>query len=222
MKNDYKYKLFIDSREHKRVKYATQRCELWGWDYEVKQLPYGDYVCGNCVIEYKTTLDFINSVIDGRMKKEAIDQANHFPYHYVFIVGSVDGGCHMYKKYTKRQFHKTRFYSAVASLSLYTTVIILPRMMDAFQLMKKLFEKCNATNNRVVRPVEKLSRNPCYNFLSGIPRIGQTRAENICTMHNLKNARQLWSLDKKKLMACDGIGESLADVVLDALGNEKE
>lgn len=186
---------------------------------EVKQLPYGDYVCGNTVIEYKTSLDFIQSVINGRMKKEAIDQANNFPYHYVLIVGDVDVACHMFKKYTKkRNFHKTHFYSAVASLMLYTNVVIVPNTKDAFHLMKYLIIKSNDTKRRVVRPVEKLSRNPCYNFLVGIPRISQKRAEAICTLHNLKTARQLFDLDKRKLLAVDGIGDSLADEILKALG----
>lgn len=212
------YKLIVDSREHKRLPYIKARCDSWKWDMEVKQLLYGDYVCGNTVIEYKTTLDFIQSVIDGRMKKEAIDQANHFPFHYVLIVGDVDVACHMYKKYAKRNFYKTHFYSAVASLMLYTNVIIVPNMKDAFHLMRKLIEKSNETGNRVVRPVEKLSRNPCYNFLVGIPRISQKRAEAICTLHNLKTARQLFALDKKKLVAVEGIGDNLADEILKALG----
>lgn len=212
------FKLLIDSREHKRIPYAKARCKSWDWDYEIKQLKYGDYVCGNCVIEYKTSLDFIQSIIDGRLKKEAIDQANHFPYHYVFVVGDVATACSMYKRYTKRNFYKTHFYSAVASLMIYTNVVIVPTMQDAFQLMRKVIEKSNATGNRVVRPVEKLSRNPCYNFLVGIPRISQKRAENICTLHNLTTARQLFSLDKTKLLAVDGIGESLADEILRAIG----
>ena len=189
----------------------------------VKQLKYGDYVCGNTVIEYKTTLDFIQSIHDGRLKKETIDQANHFPFHYVLVVGDVDVACGLWKRYTKNvNFHKTHFYSAVASLMLYTNVIIVPNMKDAFHLMRKLIEKSNETGNRVVRPVEKLSRNPCYNFLVGIPRISQKRAENICTMHNLKTLRQLLTLDKKKLVACDGIGDGLADEVLRALGKKVE
>lgn len=212
------YKLLIDSREQKRIPYAKKRCESWDWDYEVKQLKYGDYVCGNTVIEWKTTTDFISSVVDGRMKKEAIDQANHFPYHYVIIVGNVDNACHMYKKFTGMQFHKTSFYSAVASLMLYTNVVIVPNVKDGFHLMKYLIIKSNDTGNRIVRPVEKLSRNPCYNFLVGVPRISQKRAEAICTLHNLKTARQLFALDKKKLLAVDGIGESLADEILRALG----
>ena len=214
------YKLYIDSREHKRIPYAKARCMSWGWDYEIKQLRYGDYVCGNTVIEWKTTMDFISSVIDGRMKKEAIDQANHFPFHYVIIVGDVDTSCAMYKKYTKRQFHKTSFYSAVASLMLYTNVIIVPNLKDGFHLLRYLIEKSNKTGSRVVRPVEKLSRNPCYNFLVGIPRISQKRAENICTLHNLKTLPDLMKMDKKKLLAVDGIGESLADEILRALGKE--
>lgn len=214
------YKLYIDSRERTRIEYAKARCLSWDWDYEVKQLRYGDYVCGNTVIEWKTAADFISSVIDGRMKKEAIDQANHFPYHYVFIVGNVDYACAMYKRYTKIQFHKTSFYSAVASLMLYTNVVVVPTLKDGFHLLKYVIIKSNETGSRVVRPVEKLSRNPCYNFLVGIPRISQKRAEAICTLHNLKTAKQLFNLDKEKLLAVDGIGDSLADEVLRALGKK--
>ena len=214
-------KIVIDSREHKeRKSYAERRFTAWGYDYEVKQLPYGDYVCGNTVIEWKTTIDFIQSVLDGRLRKESIDQANHFPYHFVFVVGSIDVACYEFKKYTKIQFHKTHFYNAMASLLTYTNVVCFPNEQDAFKLMKYLFEKCNDTNNRVVRPVEKLSRNPCYNFLVSIPRISQKRAENICALHNLKTLRDLMKMDKKKLVAVDGIGDSLADEILKAIGKK--
>ena len=217
-------KIYMDSREHKvRREYGERRFKAWKIDYEVKQLPYGDYVCGNTVIEYKTTIDFIQSLLDGRLKKETIDQANRFPYHFVFIVGSIDVACYQIKKYTKlKNFHKTQFFSAMASLMTYTTVVTFKDDKEAFQCMKYVFEKCNDTNRRVVRPVEKLSRNPCYNFLIGVPRISQRRAENICTLHNLKTLRDLLKLDKKKLLAVDGIGDSLADEILKALGKKVE
>ena len=217
-------KIYIDSREHnQRKKYAERRFKAWGYPYEIKQLPYGDYVCGNTVIEWKTTIDFIQSIFDGRLKKETIDQANHFPYHFVFVIGSVDVACFEWKRYTKYvNFHKTQFFSAMASLLTYTSVVTFKDDKEAFQCMKYLFEKCNDTNRRVVRPVEKLSRNPCYNFLIGIPRISQKRAENICTLHNLKTLHDLMKMDKKKLLAVDGIGDSLADEVLKALGKKVE
>lgn len=216
-------KVFMDSREHKeRKKYAERRFKAWGMDYEIKQLKYGDYVCGNVVIEWKTTIDFIQSIYDGRLKKESIDQANNFPFHFVFVVGSVDVACYEWKRYTKRNFHKTHFFSAMASLLTYTNVVTFKDDKEAFQCMRFVFEKCNDTGNRIVRPVEKLSRNPCYNFLVSIPRISQKRAENIVALHNLKNLRDLLKLDKKKLLAVDGIGESLADEVLRALGRKVE
>ena len=215
-------KIYMDSREHKdRRAYAEKRFKTWGCDYEVKQLLYGDYVCGNTVIEFKTATDFIQSIFDGRLKKETIDQANAFPYHFVFVVGSIDVACHMIKKYTSvKNFHKTNFYSAMASLMTYTNVVLLQTEKEAFQLMKYVFEKCNDTNRRIVKPVEKLSRNPCYNFLVGVPRISQRRAEAIVTLHNLKTLRQLVALDKKKLLAVDGIGDSLADEILKAIGKK--
>jgi ERCC4-type nuclease len=212
----------MDSREHKeRRKYAERRFKAWGMDYEIKQLPYGDYVCGNTVIEWKTTIDFIQSILDGRLKKETIDQANNFPYHFVFVVGSVDVACYTVKKYTRvKDFHKTRFFSAMASLLTYTNVVTFKDEKEAFQCMRYVFEKCNDTNRRIVRPVEKLSRNPCYNFLIGIPRISQKRAENIVALHNLKTLKDLLKMNKKKLLAVDGIGESLADEILQALGKK--
>ena len=214
----------MDSREHKiRREYAERRFKAWKVDYEVKQLLYGDYVCGNTVIEYKTTIDFIQSIFDGRLKKETIDQANHFPYHFVFVVGSIDVACYEWKRYTKyANFHKTQFFSVMASLLTYTNVVTFRDDKEAFQCMRFVFEKCNDTNRRVVRPVEKLSRNPCYNFLVSIPRISQKRAENIVALHNLKNLRDLLKLDKKKLLAVDGIGDSLADEILKALGKKVE
>lgn len=216
-------KIYMDSREHKeRRKYAQRRFVAWGFDYEETQLKYGDYVCGNVVVEFKTTIDFIQSIYDGRLKKETIDQANNFPYHFVFVVGSIDVACYEWKRYTKRQFHKTHFFSAMASLLTYTNVVTFKDDKEAFQCMRFVFEKCNDTNRRVVRPVEKLSRNPCYNFLVSIPRISQKRAENIVALHNLKNLRDLLKLDKKKLLAVDGIGDSLADEVLRALGKKVE
>ena len=215
-------KVFIDSREDKkRREYAERRFKAKGFDVEVKQLLYGDYVCGNTVVEFKTTIDFIQSIFDGRLKKESIDQANAFPFHFVFVVGSVEVGCWQWKRYTKTNvFHMTNFYSAMASLLTYTNVVTVPSEKEAFHLMRFVFEKCNDTNRRVVKPVEKLSRNPCYNFLVGVPRISQKRAEAIVSMHNLKTLRQLIQLDKKKLLACDGIGESLADEILKAIGKK--
>ena len=217
-------KIYIDSREQKkRREYAERRFKAWGYDYETKQLLYGDYVCGNTVIEWKSTLDFIQSIFDGRLKKETIDQANAFPFHFVFVVGSVDAGCYAIKKYTRKTtFHKTSFYSAMASLLTYTNVVLLPTEKDAFHLMRYVFEKCNDTNRRVVIPVEKLSRNPAYNFLVGIPRISQKRAESICTLHNLKTLRDLLKMNKKKLMAVDGIGESLAEEIMKAIGKKDD
>ena len=214
-------KLYIDSREKDRVDYAIRKCKSWKWEYEVKQLPIGDYVCGNTVIEFKSAMDFIASVYDGRLRRETVNQANSFPYHFVFIVGSVGASCHWYKKITNRQFHTTQFYKAVASLLTYTNVVLLPNQKEAFHLMRYVMEKCNATGNRTVVPVEKLSRNPCYNFLASIPRISSKRAETICSELNLRTARDLFKIRKKDLMSVKGIGETLADEIILNLQGEK-
>lgn len=108
----------------------------------------------------------------------------------------------------------------MSSLLTYTNVVTFKDDKEAFQCMRFVFEKCNDTGNRIVRPIEKLSRNPTYNFLVGIPRVSQKRAESIVSMHNLKTLRDLLKLDKKKLVACQGIGDGLADSILEAIGKK--
>ena len=210
-------KLYIDSREHKRIPYAKNKCKGWNWEYEIKQLPVGDYVCGNTVIEYKTGMDFISSVYDGRLKKESIKQANSFPNHFILIVGDISLSCKQYQYYTKRNFSTISFMKSIASLVQYTQVLMVRNQQEAFNLMHEIFIKCNEENKRVVVPVDKLSDNPCYNFIASIPRIGSTRAENIVAEMNLKKGKDLLKLEKDDLLRCKGIGDGLADVILDAI-----
>ena len=210
--------ILIDSRERHRVDYARKMFDKWGLDYKVQQLPIGDYVCGNVVIEYKTTRDFINSVRDGRLMKEAIDQANNFPNHFIFVVGDIEGTIRYYNKFQRgKVFTKSQFWAAVASLLTYTNVVMFNHIDDAFLCMRKVFEKCNDNSRRIVRPVEKNSKNPAFNFLAGIRGISGKRAANICHILKLETLNDLLLLDKQKLLSVQFIGDKTADNIINAI-----
>lgn len=210
--------ILIDSREQHRIDYARKMFDEWGLDYKVKQLPIGDYVCGNTVVEYKTTGDFINSVRDGRLQKEAIDQANNFPNHFVFVVGDIGSTLRYYNKFQRgRVFTRSQFLGAVASLLTYTNVVMFPTIDDAFFCMKKVFEKCNNNSHRIVRPVEKNSNNPAFNFLAGIPGVSGKRAGLICHDLQLESLNDLLKVDKTKLITVDTIGNKTADNIMKAI-----
>ena len=79
-------KVFIDNREKHRVSEAIEFFNGFK-DYEtsVAELKTGDYVCGNCCVEYKTTGDFVSSVRNRRIFKQAIRMSESYTNHYVFI-----------------------------------------------------------------------------------------------------------------------------------------
>lgn len=213
--------ILIDSREQHRIDYAMKMFDKWNLDYKVQQLPIGDYVCGNTVIEYKTTADFIQSVRNGRLQREAIDQANNFPNHFVFVVGDIDGTIQYYNKFQRgRIFTKSQYWAAVASLLTYTNVVMFPTIDDAFSCMRKVFEKCNDNSRRVVRPVEKNSSNPAFNFLAGIPGVSGKRAGLICHTLQLESLNDLLSINKTKLVNVDTIGNKTAENIMKAIKGE--
>lgn len=225
--------MLVDSREQDRIAYAQKRCRAWNWDCEVKELQIGDYICGNTVFEYKTVIDFIASMYDGRLKREAINQANNYPYHFVLIVGDIAMGVKQYQFWLKNSevarkshygdvcnFHETQVLSAIASLCTYTTPLMVITQKDAFNLMKRVMEKCNDTNKTLVIPVEKMSRNPCFNFIRGIPRISDKRANAIVDGLELTSLRDLIRCEREDFLSIRGIGDSLADEIMKAINGE--
>ena len=60
-----------------------------GNSLEVLQLPIGDYIFEDKIaIEFKTPSDIINSIMDGRIFRQA-QNMKQYPFSYVVIVGNV-------------------------------------------------------------------------------------------------------------------------------------
>lgn len=220
-------KIIVDGRERKRIPYLKKLCKTWGWEYEVQQLKVGDFVCGNTVIEYKTMTDFFSSIRDGRLKKETINQANHYPYHFVLIVGDFYKDVRWFNKFGSRTGGVTNFFipevcGAISSTVLYTNVILCPDTRFAFQLMKRLFEKCNKDKKKVVVPVEKLSSNPVYNFLACSYGVGNTVAEKVVDTLELTNLVQLCQVTEEELLSVPLVGKGRAKTILKAIKGDAE
>lgn len=85
-------KVYIDNREQKRIKSATQYYTEQGLEVEVKELEIGDYIFtdgeNSVCFEYKEINDFITSINDGRVFNQAINMAENYDYHFVVIRGT--------------------------------------------------------------------------------------------------------------------------------------
>jgi ERCC4-type nuclease len=75
-KNDYRITVIADDRECKNdvIKFLS---DMKNVSVVVKRLSVGDYIVGNqLVFERKTLKDFAQSIVDGRLFRQAIRLAN--------------------------------------------------------------------------------------------------------------------------------------------------
>ena len=210
----------IDSREQNRVKTARRLFEELNHETTVEQLPIGDYVSGQCVIEYKTASDFLASIFDGRLFTEAINQADNYNHHFIMIIGDVDKAIAINKHFIA-DFNKRSFYKVVSKLCTFTNVLFFKDTYDAFLCMHELFQQCNAEEQPIMKKVHKISYdNVSANYLASIPGISTKRAIGIAEQLNVTTLADLIRLTKDDLLSVDGVGDILADKIIKAIKEE--
>ena len=109
------------------------------------------------------------------------------------------------------------FNGALVSISTYTNVLQAGNQHQAFEIMDLIFRKTNDGKNRLQLPVEKPSNNPVFNYLAGIYKVGSDRANLIIDALELHNLNELMVITKEDLLSIDGIGETTANRVMEAI-----
>jgi ERCC4-type nuclease len=220
----------IDSKEKSRIKPALY---FFGENNSVSvaDMEYGDYVFEDettgktCAFEYKTCSDFITSVNEHKIFNQAIEQANHFEYHFVIIEYTDELRKALsenlwYRK--KISFTKAQFYGAIARLNTYTTVLSAHNTQTCFELMEKQARKC-FDNKTIHKSLKKVTKNSAMNYLVNCCYgVGTKTAENITGELKLFTLQDLLNLDKPLLLTVNGVGEKTADRILSNIRNDSE
>ncbi|MBR0369733.1 MAG: hypothetical protein IJH63_03275 [Methanobrevibacter sp.] len=214
-------KVFIDTRETDRIRpamffYATNN------DVSVEELLIGDYIFEEdgkqTVFEYKTMSDFINSVTEGRVFNQAIDQQSQFLYHFVIIEGTdeeMQKICSDRYYSTQLSFSKAQFYGAIARLNTFTTVIRVPNRKTAFEVMEQQAKKC-FDDKAVAKSFPKSEGNAAFRFLCYCCQgVGSKTAEKIVHELKLNNLKDVIDLKKDDLISLSGIGDAKATNILE-------
>ena len=213
-----KTEIKIDSRELKRInraeKYFKERFPRW--TVSVEELEYGDYVCKDCAIEYKTTNDFVKSVTDKRIFNQCIDLAHNYKKPYVLIETEFDD---MNKAISKSRFIGLRFswsqyYGAIASLSQLLPVFIVKDFNTALPLMEQLFKKSNDKKIRDIKPIMNKQENAVITWLACPKHVGLNTAVLIQKKLNLNTLEDVLDLKKEDLLSVKGVGEETANIIL--------
>ena len=234
----------IDNREdNKRIKscvryYTDSSYDLKSSNYkgkgniiEVSQLPIGDYVYDDKVaVEYKTPSDMINSIIDGRIFKQASNM-KQYPFSYIMVVGNVADEINRrnepkyFNKYNQmRTFTIKNYLGALARLYTYSTVIHVDNNQQCWILLEYLSSKL-LEDNQDVKAVDKPSfklSDPIATFIGCVyvnntQRVSSKQAILIREHLHLETLNDLLNVEYEDLVGIKGIGSKTAKAVMEAI-----
>lgn len=217
-------KVEISDKEQSRIPIAEEYFQELGCTTEVKNLEIGDYVFNNKVaFEYKTIADFINSINDNRVFNEAINQAETFDWHYVVIQGNeAERAKQIAISRNYREINRFQYYGAIASINRYSTVIEVDTIYPKEAMYRMFIQaKKDLQDKPIVKKFPRKHKNPAMNYLTYcIYGLNATRAKAIVDKHDLKTLEDLLYLDYNKLTSIDGIGDKLAEKILNTISED--
>ena len=155
-------RIIIDTREHgphgltsTRKSRAQEYYSAKGYDCEIRQLEFGDYLFNNQVVfEYKLIDDLMKSITNGRLFDECVNQTVTYPYSYLIVEGNLQDYIldswesyivrkqYMfdYNKFIKSTY--SRYEGAIRRVQTICPVIYASSESVAFQEMLLQAQKC--------------------------------------------------------------------------------
>ena len=173
-------KIYIDDREDdKRIKkiqdYFPEICM-------VKRLDVGDIIIqrgggDDIAIEVKTVNDFVNSIKNRRVQKEALQMKEKYPHSYIIIYGKYSKINNKYSKITKKQW-----WSNITSLTIryHVPVFWVENINDFLLQIENIINTVNKETEPIEPPnVRDKNSNPFVNVLIGISNLGPKMARKL-------------------------------------------
>lgn len=207
----------IDSREKDRIPIAKKYFKSQGLNTSVKELPTGDYLFNNEVVfEFKVWSDFMASITDGRLFNETIKQMETYPIHFLVIHGTNRDYNAAYEHTGLEDKHIT---GSIARLLTYTKIIQGTKTLeDTFNLMMITAEKC-LDDKILCKNFGTKNVNKAFNVLAFcVDDINAKRADTIVKFLDLHTIQDVCNLTHEKLIEVPGIGDILAEKILEAIG----
>ena len=224
--------LEIDVREKtSRKESAYQFFINKDYDVSVRQLPIGDYIFDKKIVyEWKTASDMIQSIMDGRVFKQA-KRMRQYPYHYVIVVGNVfdeikarysDWENPHYARYRKKgqkTFSVNNYIGGLATLYETDSVIHVENEHQAFTLMYYMSQnilKKDKEAREVDKPVCKMT-DAVSTFLCCIDGVSVKTALLIKNHLHLETLQDLLNVTFSDLIQIRGIGKTTATKIIGEL-----
>ena len=229
--------LKIDSREQKRIETAKDYFTPFA-DIEkvtVEQLENGDYIFENkgltCGFEYKTSTDFLSSILNKRVFKECIGLRETIDYPFLIIEGNIPYAKNKLYYSAHQTITNDQIQGAIYRLRCILPVIIVknPLVPDdkkdddletlCFHEMYNQQKKgCDGKTPYYKELCADKHKNPAISLLMMQYGLSLTSAENIAEELNLNTQKQFFEFTKEELLSIKGIGEKKASRILKQRG----
>ena len=224
--------LEIDIREKtSRKESAYQFFINKDYDVSVRQLPVGDYIFDKKIVfEWKTASDMIQSIMDGRVFKQA-KRMRQYPYSYIIVVGNVfeeikarysDWENPHYARYRKKgqkTFSVNNYIGGLASLYEQDKVIHVENEHQAFTIMYYMSQnilKKDKQAKAVDTPVCKMT-DAVSTFLCCIDGVSVKTALLIKNHLKIETLQDLLNVTYRDLIDIKGIGKTTATKIMGEL-----
>ena len=216
IKKKTKISIFVDTRERRSKTYdelTKKDCDII-----IKQLDIGDYQVGEeTIIERKSANDFVESLLDGRLFKQAI-KLSVFEKPVFLIEGNID----LVAK--NRNINMAQIYGAMFSL-IFEFKIPLFFSFNEYESADIIYFLAKREQLRKERPISlrKVKKTEDINLLQqyvieGLPYIGPTLA--IRLLEKFGSIKAIFNTSLERLQKIEGIGKKKAEKIFNLI-NQK-
>ena len=173
-------RVLVDSREAPAARAIMRHLRTLGCEVEVSNLQVCDYlVSERCAVERKEVRDFVKSIVDGRLFRQAAELKDTYEAPIIVVQGYLPAAL----RFTRMS--PMSVWGAMTSLALdfRIPVINTPNSLSTAQLIQRLAHHEQARKRRPVQPrpfkkTETLADRQVY-LLCGLPRVGASLAEEL-------------------------------------------
>lgn len=235
-------RIIVDTREHgphgltsTRKSRAQDYYSTKGYDCEIRQLTYGDYLFNDQVVfEYKLIDDLMKSITNGRLFDECVNQTVTYPYSYLIVEGDLQDYIldtwesyivrkqygYDYQKYIKSTY--ARYEGAIRRVQTICPVLYAVSESVAFQEMLLQAQKCCESKHygSEVKNMVK-SASAVDSVLCSIKGVSDKKARMIKETLNIKNLNDLINCSVNDFNKVRGIGEKSSHNIYEFI-NKKE
>ncbi|MBI4894999.1 MAG: hypothetical protein HY831_00765 [Candidatus Aenigmarchaeota archaeon] len=180
-----------------------------------KQLGVADFLLSERVaVERKTVEDFLQSIVDGRLFKQASNLKRSYKKPLLIIEGEDD-------IFSSRNIHPNAICGAMASISIDSCIPIIwtKNQKETANFLYTIAKREQTELEKSVRIREKirlLTKNQRQEYIvSGLPKISTVLARRL--LEYFKTPENIFKASEEELVKVDGIGKDRAKIIRKSL-----